>query len=348
MKFKLNVNVTEKEYVEFNKFHLLRSPYGKRYMLNNRIVINACMGFICFCVLYVAVISDSSGAYVGFAAGALTTLIYNMCLRRVLASSIEKQVKNQLKDGNNLYTAKKTIELYDDKIVDYNEQEKSETSYKKLERVCVVDGTHIYLYVTSQSAHIIPISVFESHGQYEEFLSFLESRGKKIEFYLPESNEESARPLSVPPPPTPKNDMPKEMTEDISTEPATEESEVDTAEEQNLSPETPSEVASEDISTEPAAEESEVETAEEQNLSPETPSEVAAEDISTEPAAEESEVETAEEQNLSPETPSEVAAEDISTDPATEESEVEAAEEQTSLSDNEEAPNVDETDSDGI
>ena len=197
MKFKLNVNITDDQYVEFNKFHLLRSSYGKKYMRNTRIVVNVCMAFICLSFLLIAVVTEAKSVYAGFAAGVITAVVYNFCLEKVLIGSVEKNIKKQLKDGLNLYTANQTIEFYDDKIVDYNEDERSEISFNKLEQVCSVDGKYLYLYVSAQSAHIIPLTAFNSHREYEEFLEFIESRGKKIEFYLPNSKTPIDRPKST-------------------------------------------------------------------------------------------------------------------------------------------------------
>lgn len=248
MRFKLNVNITDDQYVEFNKFHLLRSSYGKKYIKNSRIVINACMAFICLSFLLIAVVTKAKSVYAGFAAGVITAVVYNFCLEKVLMGSVEKNIKKQLKDGLNLYTANQTIEFYDDKIVDYNEDERSEISFNKLEQVCSVDGKYLYLYVSAQSAHIIPLTAFNSHREYEEFLEFIESRGKKIEFYLPNSKTPIDRPKSTTPP--------EDDTNTVSTETESEER----TEDHKISDGIPSEtVELENISHEPIAEAPEAE-----------------------------------------------------------------------------------------
>ena len=52
MKFQFNVNINEEDYLDYNKFWMLRSHYGKKQMSTFRIIIAVIIGLIILISLY--------------------------------------------------------------------------------------------------------------------------------------------------------------------------------------------------------------------------------------------------------------------------------------------------------
>ena len=52
MKFQFNININDQDYLDYNKFWMLRSHYGKKQMTTFRIVIAVIIGAIILISLY--------------------------------------------------------------------------------------------------------------------------------------------------------------------------------------------------------------------------------------------------------------------------------------------------------
>ena len=74
MKYQFNLNVTEKDYIDFNTFWMFRAPYGKKQILTCRIVIAAILAVFALVSLFGGEFSKE--AFIGI----IPTLFYGSSL----------------------------------------------------------------------------------------------------------------------------------------------------------------------------------------------------------------------------------------------------------------------------
>ena len=55
MNYKFDVNLTDKDYTDFNIFWMLKSPYGKKQMLKSRLILSV---IFILAVLYVLITGE--------------------------------------------------------------------------------------------------------------------------------------------------------------------------------------------------------------------------------------------------------------------------------------------------
>ncbi len=181
MLFRFNLQITEKDYLEYNKFHMLKSHYGKRQLASTRFTFALLGGFITL----LALIDGKFSVRAVLTAIPLVavTAIVAVCFPYFMAHSLKSTIKNLKKQGRLPYTPASVMEVYEDRIAEYTETAREERGIETVERVSVVDGKAVYLHLNSAAAHILPIGVFESQEQYVCFIDFLKSKCENVDFY---------------------------------------------------------------------------------------------------------------------------------------------------------------------
>lgn len=181
MKFKFNVNTNEKDYVEFNKFVLLRSHYGKSQVASFRILI--AIVFLSFVILSLS----EEGLTLDFAAVSIPLIVglilCQIFLKRLLGLSVKSTLKGFKKKGKMAYDPSVVLEFYEDSFVEIAPQKKTEYNYSLIERISVVDNKYIYLHTNSAAANILPMSCFESEEQKNSFLEFIKTKCAILDIY---------------------------------------------------------------------------------------------------------------------------------------------------------------------
>ena len=181
MLFHFDVTLTDVDYLELNKFHSIRSPFGVKqmrgvrsflYILHVILVIIALLsnGFtLSFCyhfIIYTAILA-----------------VAVMLIKPFMNFSIKMQVK-AIKEGGKLpYTKKSTIDFYDGYLIDTTPEEVTKQNYSLIERTAVVEGKAVYVYVSNLSAHIIPYTSFESKEQLDSFIEFIKTVNPEVNYY---------------------------------------------------------------------------------------------------------------------------------------------------------------------
>lgn len=174
MKYKLDVSLTEKDYYNFNKFHMQSSPYGKRSQRAAYIIATVMALLIAVMSLIIEGVK-------------LTTLLmlfpYAIVIAVMLALIkplslliLKIQVATMKKRGKLPYSASSTLELYDDFFIEITDTERREVKYTGAEGIAVADDGSIYVYMNSLMAYILPCGVFESDKEKDEICAFLLER----------------------------------------------------------------------------------------------------------------------------------------------------------------------------
>ena len=176
MKFQFNITITEKDYLDFNEFHALKSPYGIKTIVRLRIWLAIAFTLS---VIYLAITQNwLFGVPIS---GVL--LIFLVFLPRIFKHTLKTSINTMKKTGKMDYIPASTLTFYDDIISEVSETEKIERSYSVIERVCIITGQTLYLFSSNSRAFIIPIHAFESAEQYNAFLEFIKTKCSTINVY---------------------------------------------------------------------------------------------------------------------------------------------------------------------
>lgn len=181
MKFQFNVNLSDQDYLDYNVFWAIRSPYGKKQVTAYRVVLAfVFLGFI-FLSLYGGGFSTVS--LVGVIPLVIVGVLAQVFLTRFLGWTLKEYVKSLEKKGKMGYSPSSVIEFYDDNFVESAEFNRTEQKYSAIERISIVDNKVIYIHVNNIMSYILPISCFESEEQYKSFLDFIKTKSTNIDIY---------------------------------------------------------------------------------------------------------------------------------------------------------------------
>lgn len=181
MNYRFNVTITDQDYLDYNTFWMLRSPYGKKQMKIFRIVITV------FWVIASLVTLFMDGLSIVFVFGLIPLVIVFFLIQILFpiffSWALRWQIKSLKKSGKMGYSPESTIEFYEDRLVETAPDNKTELKYSAVERISVVDHKMIYIHVNNIMSYILPISCFESVEQYDSFLEFIRTKCANIDIY---------------------------------------------------------------------------------------------------------------------------------------------------------------------
>lgn len=181
MKYKFNVNVNDQDYLDYNTFWMIRSPYGKKQIKTFRIAI-----FVLFAI-FISISLFFGGFSVESILGVIPMVILlsltQIFLTRFFSLSLKGQIKTLKKSGKMGYSPKSVIEFYEDAFAEITPENKTEHNYSAMERISVVDKKMIYIHVNNIMAYMLPLSCFESKEQYDNFFEFIKTKCANIDIY---------------------------------------------------------------------------------------------------------------------------------------------------------------------
>ena len=181
MLFQLNINLSEDDYLDFNKFHSFESMHGKKLINKTRIIFVLAMIILAALFLLVMGLTTFSITYAALLL--LFTLLYMVFFKKILTRNVKTQIKRLKKVGKLPFDPVSTLEFHEDKMVEVTALQRTEQSYSILERICVVKDRYILLYKSSVGAYILPVVQVKAQLNQEEFVDFLSSKCTNVEYY---------------------------------------------------------------------------------------------------------------------------------------------------------------------
>ncbi len=181
MNFQFNVKFTDEDYMEFNKFHMLRSPYGKKQIASFRMSIT----IICLLITLIVLLVNkfNADAFLGVVPFLLLWIIMQLGLRKFMIYSIKHTLKSLKKNGKAGYSPSSVLQFNEESFIETTEFNKTEQNYTVIERISIVDNKMIYIHVNNIMAYMLPIACFESKEQYNDFLDFIKTKCNTIDIY---------------------------------------------------------------------------------------------------------------------------------------------------------------------
>ena len=142
MEFRFDVSLTEKDYLDFNRFHALKSPYGKKGIKAFRISITGLLLLIAATIMFVSEFSAFSLIYAAIMV--VVTAILQFFIPRFFFSSIKNSIKRMQKAGTLRYSPSYSLEFSDESFTETTPERRTEQKYSTIERVCVAVTWHMF------------------------------------------------------------------------------------------------------------------------------------------------------------------------------------------------------------
>ena len=181
MNFQFEVNLTEKDYLDYNIFWNLKSPYGKKQMITLRLIFALIFGVLCLYTMWDGSFSPES--ILVSIPYCLALIAFQVFFNNFMAWSIKRNIKTLKKKGKMGYTPVATITFENDKIIHVSPETKQETNYSLIERISIIKGRVIYIHINNLMAHIVPLSCFVSKEHYDKFIQFIKTKCSKVKYY---------------------------------------------------------------------------------------------------------------------------------------------------------------------
>lgn len=181
MHFKLNVNLTDEIYYDFNKFFMFHSKNSARITTLTRVTVFL-MYFVfgwLFCMA--EGFSVNTCFFIGYLI--ITMILLQIFLKKLLWLSLKLRLNAAKKKGKLKYSPVSVLEFYDDFFCETTDDQKSEMKYSVIECVRVIRGNMVLLQKYEGLAFIVPISCFRTKEQYDEFLSFIKAKCSKVDYF---------------------------------------------------------------------------------------------------------------------------------------------------------------------
>jgi len=185
MKYQFNVNISEKDYIDFNKFHMFKSPYGRKLLASFRIILIIFVFIYTFLSLYGRYQAGESfyDSIIGVLPILIITIAMLLLLRPLFSRSIKLILKILKKSGKMGYSPSSVVEFYEENFIEITDENKTEMKYSAIERISIVDNKMIYIHINNVMAFILPISCFESREEYDAFIEFIKTKCPNIDIY---------------------------------------------------------------------------------------------------------------------------------------------------------------------
>ena len=181
MLYQFDVTLSDKDYLDYNIFWMIKSPYGRKQMLKFRLLI-----VTIFVVL--ALISLVSGdfapqAFLTLIPYAIMLLLVQLLFNSIFILTLKAQMKALKKQGKMGYTPTATIAFFEDKFVESAATNTTEQAYTAIERISVMENRAIYIHVNNVMSYILPFSCFASDEEREALLAFLKTKCGTVDLY---------------------------------------------------------------------------------------------------------------------------------------------------------------------
>lgn len=181
MRYVFDIFLTEKDYHDFNIFHMSRSVYGKKHQRMLRIilaVIFAAAALINFLAEGISPVTVAYAVLLG-GLGLMMTVFYG----KFSGFTTKLVIGNMKKSGKLPYSPESRLGFTDEGILEITPDGRLEKRWESMERLCIREGKVWYLYMNNTAAFILPVEQLCAQTDVEEFRRFLESRVPVVDVY---------------------------------------------------------------------------------------------------------------------------------------------------------------------
>ena len=181
MKFKFDIKLTDKDYFDYNKFWMLKTPYGKKQLSLTRKILYLIFAIGILILLFMGEITAQT--YITIVGSIVLCLLMQALMTKFLICFLKVQIKTMKKSGKMPFSAESHMVFYDDTFTEYTTENKNEHKYSAIDRVSVVGGKAIYIHLNNILAYVLPFDSFESVEEYNRFFDFIKTKVNIVDIY---------------------------------------------------------------------------------------------------------------------------------------------------------------------
>jgi hypothetical protein len=157
--------------LEFTVYHHIRSPLGRRFLLRRRLLIGFAVLLGLAAIAYLASVRGMFGdiivPLVGFAVLGLAYVVFYPWL---YSQRLRAAAKTLVSGGRNMAVfGPRRIMLTPQLVMHASPYTQSATRWVAVERIDAPPGA-VYIYVSTNSAHVVPARAFSSADHYQTFV----------------------------------------------------------------------------------------------------------------------------------------------------------------------------------
>jgi len=173
MLYQFKYTLSEKDYMEFNKYHLLNAPSNKRGIIVLRLLLP--LIFLVYLLFSFFLFEEHSSLLIEFIIFAVISVIWFFIVKPLLIFNLKLRIKMIKKDGKLPYGKDVLVQFDEDSFIETIHEAESKANYKIIEKIAVGKNA-AYIYINAMQAVIVPFSVFETNEQKNEFLAFINKK----------------------------------------------------------------------------------------------------------------------------------------------------------------------------
>lgn len=168
---KLEFNLTEQDYIDFNLYHFDHSKSIQH--AHNKSRFGAAIAYLALPFVLVNVTEIPFAWWM--TTFSIVAIVWILLFPSSMKKFYTKQIKKVLQEKNNSFFGKKILELRDDGVMTKGDSDETMTSYHSISQIAESNG-NLYLYNSSVSAIIVPASAFSSSDERKAFIETLRPR----------------------------------------------------------------------------------------------------------------------------------------------------------------------------
>jgi hypothetical protein len=175
---RLEYELTKQDYIDFNIYYIKNSDTLKRSLIIQRYVMAVFFLIIPFAIYRVTDIPLWYWLAVFFVVAVLWVIFYP----KYFMSATIKRISKLVDEGKNKdMLGKHIITVNEEGIKEESKNGDSRINWDGVEKVAEAEN-HIFIYISSVMAYIIPKSIFEDDNTRDEFLKLLYKKTEKDKF----------------------------------------------------------------------------------------------------------------------------------------------------------------------
>ena len=178
MKFQFNIDLTNKEYFDFNIFWQTRSRYGKKMLIIYRIIL-----MVLLSLPTLSAIRDIGFSAESIISGTLLLIIPQLLVVPIFKLTVKIYIKILIKNGKAPYSPHSVLTFYEDCFTEETEDNKTETKYSGIDRISIVENKLIMIHTNSVQAYLLPAICFGSDIKYNLFKDFIKTKCAAVDTY---------------------------------------------------------------------------------------------------------------------------------------------------------------------
>ena len=179
--YQFDIRLTDKDYLDYNIFWGIKSPYGSKQILKLRVLLTVVFAIIA--LLSLSGEGFGAEAFLSIIPAGIVFVIAQLIFVPVFKWVLRGQLNSLKAKGKMGYSPISTIEFGVERFVETTPENKTEQAYTAIERISILKGKVIYIHVNSVMAYIVPFSVFDTKEQETAFLTFLGTKCAVVDLY---------------------------------------------------------------------------------------------------------------------------------------------------------------------